>query len=61
MNERTEQQRALAEVQRKFGDSAFTQNYIGFREVGFRQGALTIRAIGQTWDEAITKLELKVK
>lgn len=57
----TEQERALAQVQEKYGKTAFAEDHLTYRRVGYRRGEATISAIGSTWDEAIEALGKKAK
>lgn len=61
----TEQERALAQVQEKYGKSGYTLDHLNYRMVGFFRPIMhgrtskRIFAIGNTWREALAELERK--
>jgi len=57
----TEQEVALNQAQRLFGRTAYTENHMNYRLVGVGKGKSKVFCIGQTWDEAITGLERRLK
>jgi len=57
----TEQERALEQVQAKYGKTGFAFEHLNYRMVGFKRGDKTISATGATWDEAIAELGKKEK
>jgi hypothetical protein len=57
--EPTEQELALEKVQHVFGETAYTEDHINFRLVGYRHRSGTVQATGTTWDIAIMRLKDK--
>ena len=57
----TPQEKALHRMQKLYGLSAWTENHINFRQVGFRRNGEQFSGIGSNWDEAIKALKAKVK
>lgn len=57
----TEQQKALEELQKLFGRTAFTQHYQNYKRVGFHPTRkVTLSAIGETYEVAVEALKVKV-
>ncbi len=56
----SEQQTALQNVRTIFGKTGFTENTIHYRRVGCMVGRREVWAIGDTWNEAIEALKVKV-
>lgn len=55
----TQQQEALAKIQKLFGETAFTEDTMNYRLVGFKRGSTKLYCIGDTWEEAIGALGRK--
>jgi hypothetical protein len=53
----TEQYRILTQLQDKYGPTAYTEDTVNYRLVGFWRDGKQVFCIGQTWDEAIEGLE----
>lgn len=47
----TEQERALEQVQAKYGKTGFAIEHLNYRMVSYKRGDKTISAIGKTWEE----------
>lgn len=57
----TPQEKALSQLQKSHGKSAFTEDHLNYRRVGFRRGETTLSAMADTWDEAMEILRKKTK
>lgn len=55
----TEQERTLRTLKEKYGPTAFTEEAVNYRRVGFKRGKETVSAVGDTWQEAVERLERK--
>lgn len=55
----TPQEKALEQVQAKYGASGFAIEHLNYCMVGYKRGDKTISATGATWGEAIEKLGKK--
>jgi hypothetical protein len=56
----SEQQTALGKVQAIWGRNSFTDDHLNYRRVGMTRDKQTFCAVGDTWDEAIESLKVKV-
>lgn len=57
----TEQERTLKQLQEKYGTTAFVEDRVNYKLVGFKRGAKKISAIGNTWQQAIEALGKKAQ
>jgi hypothetical protein len=57
----TKQQDALAQATKKFGKTAYTEDTVNYRLVGFAREGKKVFCIGDTWREAMAALEKKVR
>ena len=48
----TPQEKALKKARKTYGPSAFTEDTLNYRRIGYRYGHKEIVAIGETWEEA---------
>lgn len=55
------QERALLRMQKIYGDTAYTENHLHFRLVGFKRDGKRPFAIGDTWAQAMERLEGKAR
>jgi hypothetical protein len=53
----TAQEAALKQAQRKFGMTAYTEDTVNYRLVGYMRGNRRIFCIGDTWEQAMAALE----
>lgn len=56
----TPQQKALAEMTRKYGNTAFTKDTVHYRLVGCKQFGVTIASMGETWSAAMDALAARM-
>lgn len=57
----TSQQKALNELRHLYGKTAFAEDHLRYKRVGFKRGEKTISVIAGTWNEAIEALGKKVQ
>jgi hypothetical protein len=57
----TEQEQALKAAKKQFGTTAFTEDFLNYRRIGFKLGKKTITGIGDTWSEAFRDIEFKTR
>jgi len=55
--ELTEQEVVLQRMRETYGKTAYTVNHLNYRMVGFNGG----KAIGDTWEQAINRLEKRAR
>jgi hypothetical protein len=53
------QEKALKMARKLYGKTAFTEDTINYRRVGYVKGHKTVAAIGDTWDDAFAELGKK--
>lgn len=56
----TAHEQALLKTRERFGTSAYCEDNLTYKLVGFGRGSKKEFAVGDTWDEAIQALEKKV-
>lgn len=56
----TAQEKALKEAKQKYGNTAFTEDHINYRRVGFKRDGSVISVVGDTWKQAFLNLAKKV-
>lgn len=57
----TQQERVLTEAKKQFGPTAYVEDHLNYKLVGYGRGPKKVFATGSTWDEAIVVLKRKVK
>ena len=57
----TKQEQVLDVMKKQYGKTAFTEDHVEYRRVGFRGKSGTVSEIGDTWQEAIDLLGKKVQ
>ncbi len=55
----TNQEKALKRARKLYGNTAFTEDTLNYRRVGYHNGTKVIVCIGTTWNEVFKKLEKK--
>jgi len=55
----TNQEKALKQVKRMWGNTAFTEHHVHYFRVGCRMAGKVITAMGDSWEEAIAALDNK--
>lgn len=55
----TPQEKALKTARHIYGPTAFTEDTISYRRIGYYRGTKIVMAIGDTWAEAFTNLMVK--
>lgn len=56
-NSMTNQEKALKKSRQLYGNTAFTEDTVNYRRVGYHNGTKVIVCIGTTWNEVFKKLE----
>ncbi len=57
----TEQEKALKTVKKLYGTTGFTEHHVNYCRVGAKSGGKVISVIGDTWEQAFTELDKKLK
>lgn len=57
----TAQESALDQVHKKYGETAYTVHHRNYCLVGFKRGPKRVFSVGDTWAEAIDRLEGKAR
>ena len=52
----TDQEKALRDVKKQFGNTAFTEHHVNYFRVGFRKAGKVVQALGDSWKEALVNL-----
>jgi len=56
----TEQESALKTVRTKYGPTAFTEDTVNYKRVGFKAGSEQVTGMGNTWTQAIKACDKKI-
>jgi hypothetical protein len=54
----TTQEKALKEAKKHFGHTAFTEDHINYRRVGYKKDGKVLTVMADTWKEAIASLRV---
>jgi alpha/beta superfamily hydrolase len=56
----TPQEKALKQARKQYGDTAFTEDHVNYRRIGFRAGTTHVIGMGDDWHGAFAQVERKV-
>lgn len=56
----TEQEKALKKARKLYGTSAFTEDTINYKRIGFVKDKQIVTAIGDTWIQAFESIKEKL-